>query len=116
MTTERINEIKGTKNIFLKIILDNFEIDNVQRKAFERFVKAFDELFDNVLDNTETKEIATIANECRTAQRSYFATRTPKHLNDAKILESELDMKIQEILNHERVVRKPTAVQTQLFS
>lgn len=116
MTLERINNIKGFKNIFLKIVIDNFELNPSQLAAFERFVKEYDAMFNDIFNNVEAKDIANIANECRTAQRSYFATRTQKHLNDAKILETELDMKIQEVLNHARVDKKPTVVQAQLFS
>ena len=116
MTNDRMNQIKGHKNIFLKIVLDNFVLDSAQHAAFERFVKTFDDMFNAILDNAEAMEIATIANECRTAQRAFFATKSSKHLSDAKILEIELDMKIQEVLNHARVYRKPTVVQTQLFS
>ena len=116
MTNERMNQIKGYKNIFLKIVIDNFDLNQSQLAAFERFVKEYDSMFNDILDNKEAKDISLIANECRTAQRSYFATRTQKHLNDAKILEIELDIKIQEVLNHARVHKQPTAVQTQLFS
>ena len=110
-----MNEIRSAKNIFLKIVIDNYNLDSAQHAAFERFVKTFDDMFNAILDNAEAMEIATIANECRTAQRAFFATKSSKHLSDAKILEIELDMKIQEVLNHARVDKRPTVVQALLF-
>lgn len=112
MDLQYLAYIRQERNLFVKMILEEFKLSTEQKVRIENLVIAFDSIIEKYRENTELRNLADEVKRMRDAQTAYFAQRTQSHLDAARTLEKKLDKKVKEILKEDKTT---TTVQASLF-